>query len=300
MALMTLGGGVAGVFVILIGALVDAVGWRDALRIIAVVIAVTGLIPILNTRSRPRDHPQPMDGLRIIDQPLGGPAAPPDHWGIPVRRAVRSRAFVFLTIALAGGMFGTNAFVALQIPFLVDTADASRAAAGATVALFTLSSIIGRLGFGFLADRYDKRLMLLATMVIIAAGAAFLPLVHNIWQAVPIIVLIAIGFGGAIPVRPALVADYFGTRYFGTMNGLTTTVRTMGAVIGPPVVGIIVDITGAYTLGWVLVAVVVAATVPFLWLARPPEDLIEEYRRDDADDLARAASGTRSSAAPAG
>ena len=279
MALLTLGGGVAGVLVVGVGALVDAVGWRDALRLIAVLLLVTGMLPVFNTRFRPRDHHQPMDGIR---DPLRPADAPPAHidddWGVPIRRAVRSRTFILLTIALAGGMFATNAFIVMQIAFLVDEAGASRAAAGSTVALFTLSSIIGRLGLGLLADRYDKRLMLTLTMVIVTVGVALLPLVHSLWQSYPIIVIIAIGFGGAIPIRPALVADYFGTKHFGTMNGLTTSVRTLGALVGPPAVGAMLDITGSYTMGWLLAAGAVAISVPLLLLTPPPQDLIDEFR----------------------
>ncbi len=46
-------------------------------------------------------------------------------------------------------------------------------------------------------------------------------------------VLIAPGFCGTIPVRPALLTNYFGTRYFGTVNGAMIFVQTLGAFFGP-------------------------------------------------------------------
>ena len=44
--------------------------------------------------------------------------------------------------------------------------------------------------------------------------------------------LIAPGFCGTIPVRPALLTNYFGTRYFGTVNGAMIFVQTLGAFFG--------------------------------------------------------------------
>ena len=66
------------------------------------------------------------------------------------------------------------------------------------------------------------------------------------------------------------MADYYGVRYFGTINGAAAFVMTAGAVIGPWVVGRTVDATGTYTLGWAIAAAVAWLAVPVLLAARPP------------------------------
>jgi MFS family permease len=80
-----------------------------------------------------------------------------------------------------------------------------------------------------------------------------------------------------------VLADYFGTRYFGTVNGVMSLVQTLGAFFGPWLVGALVDSTGAYTAGWLLCALFAALSVPLMLLATPPERLIRTYR-----DVARA------------
>lgn len=274
MALVTVGGGLATLLVPLVSVLVTALGWRAALQVISVVLLVGGVIPILNTRYRPQGHPQPIDGL---PQSEDEEERAVEHWGVPVREAVRSRAFIIVALAFAGSGFATTAFVVLQIPFL-QSEGVSPTAAAFTVTAFGMASIPARMGFALLADRYPKRFVLAAAMLLVAVGVLALPLVHELWQALPIIMLVAVGFGGAVPVRPALVADYFGTRSFGTIHGLTTFVRTLGATIGPLAVGLSFDITGSYTTGWLFSGALILATIPLILLARPPEDLIQRYR----------------------
>jgi len=275
MSVMTLGGGIAGTLVIGVAWLVDLAGWRGALRIIGIVVLLVGLPIGLNVRNRPAGHPQPMDGAPGVEAPGDGDRRR-FEWGIPPRRALRTRAFVLLAIGTAGMGFGTTALVVHQVPFL-ESKGISSGVAGSTVAVFTLTSVIGRLGFGYLADRFDKRLVLATSLALTAIGLPLLALVEELWQAILVLMIIAPGFGGSIPVRPALVADQFGTRYFGTMNGFLVLVMTVGSFFGPLVVGRIVDVTDEYTLGWLAAAGVVALAVPAVLLARRPAALIERY-----------------------
>ena len=129
----------------------------------------------------------------------------------------------------------------------------SKAVAGATVAVFTLTSIVGRLGFGFLADRYPKRLILGASLGLVAVGLPVLALATNLWQALAGIMLIAPGFGGTIPVRPALLADYFGTedlRHRERADGPGHDDRRRDRPVGGRVRRLVENRAGEYDLGW--------------------------------------------------
>jgi MFS family permease len=276
MSIMTTGGGLAGLLVVGVAALVDWFGWRDALRWMAAIVIGMGVPLALLVRNRPAGHAQPMDGLHTVDEAPGSENRG-FSWGVPVRQALRSRSFVYLALANAGFGFGTTAIIVHQVPFL-EAQGVSSTAAGATVAAFALISVVGRLAFGYLGDKYDKRIMLAIAFGITAFGMVPFAFVTELWQAAIVLAIIAPGFGGAIPVRPALVADNFGTLYFGTLNGLLFTAMTFGSFFGPLLVGILVDVTGEYTMGWLVSAGVTALAIPCALAARQPTALIERYR----------------------
>jgi MFS family permease len=276
MSIMTLGGGLGGVLVVGVAWLVDAFGWRWALRVLALVMVTLGMAGAVNVRARPAGHRQPIDGIAALDWRQGDVDIA--DWGVPVRAVMRSPAFMLLSLAFILNSFGTTAIVVHQIPYLERSIGLSKAVAGSTVALFTLTSIVGRLGFGFLADRYSKLRMMALSMGLVVVGLAVLALADNLWQAMFAIVLIAPGFGGTIPVRPAILADYFGTKSFGTLNGIMSLAQTTGGAVGPWIVGVIVDRTGTYDLGWWISAGVTALAIPAVLAAGPPHELLARYR----------------------
>ena len=139
----------------------------------------------------------------------------------------------------------------------------SKSIAGSTIAIFTTFSIVGRFGFGWMADKTSKQFMLLIAIILLASGLIILGFSQNFWMALLGIIVAAPGFGGTIPLAPSMTADYFGTKNFGTINGLLRFVSTTGSATGPWVVGKLVDINGDYIIGWfVSAAVVLVLGVP--------------------------------------
>jgi MFS family permease len=283
LSFMTVGGGISGLFVVVIAWLVEQLGWRDALRVMGLLIVLVGSFVALNVRSRPAEHHQPMDG---IPDELGADGRPvrwqSNIWGVPTRTAIRSRAFLMIALGQAGLSFTTTAIMVHMIPFLEDTG-VSKGAAASALTIFAVTTLVGRLGFGYLGDRYDKRILLAIGVAIVAVGAPMLAFADSLLAAILVLVFIAPGFGGVIPVRPALLADYFGTKYFGTINGMNQLVVTLGSFFGPWAVGLLVDRTGGYGAGWVLCGAIAALAVPLMLLATPPRGLLERYGKDSSE-----------------
>ena len=274
LSVLTLGGATAGMLTVGAGWLVDELGWRVALRVMVVAVVAIGAVAALDVRSRPDDHPQPMDG---IGAPLAPGVTPMPRWGIPVGEALRTRAFLFLTVAVLANGFGWTAVLVHQVPFL-ESLGASTTTAAAFVSVFAVATISGRLGFGYLADLFDKRYVYAAALAALAVGVLGLGLARTHQQGLVALLLVAPGFGGVMPVRPALIADFFGTAHFGVISGVSEMTMTIGAFLGPLVVGLAVDETGEYAVGWLLAAAALTVGIPAILAARPPTEILAHHR----------------------
>ncbi len=273
--LVILGPGFAGLFVAAVGALVDGLGWRAALRLLCAIFIVVAVFAALQVRSRPRDHPQPLDGLPDVDGGEQSVAAGAE-WGMPLRAAWRTRAFLLTSFGQGATFFASTAVIVHQIPYL-ESLGIAPAVAAASVAAFTLGSIGGRVGFALIADRYEKRFLLAIAGAVVVAGMPLLAAAEGLIQASVAVGIVGAGVGGTLPTRPALLADYFGTRHFGAILGLGMTLLTLGAVVSPWMVGWLVDRTGEYTLGWIACGLVATLAIPLMLFASPPD--VRPYRR---------------------
>jgi MFS family permease len=277
LSFMTVGGGISGLFVVFIAWLVETVGWRDGLRVMGLMIVIVGSFVAINVRSRPANHPQPMDGIPEEVDAEGRTIARIDNtWGAPAMQACRTRAFLMIALGQAALSFSTTALMVHTIPFMEDNG-VSKSAAASAITIFAVTTLVGRLGFGWLGDRYDKRFLLAIGVGIVALGMPMLAFVHSYWTGILVLAFIAPGFGGVIPLRPALLVDYFGTRHFGTINGMNMLIVTLGSFFGPWAVGLLVDSSGEYTSGWLLCGAIAALAVPAMLAASPPRGLVERY-----------------------
>ena len=201
LALMSIGGSLAGVLVVLIALLVEALGWRGSLRVLAGAYFAVSAFCASNVRSRPPSHPQPLDG---IAHGVGSEAAAADEGGMTARQALRTRAFWLLAVGQAASFFSIVSVILLTIPYL-ESLGYSKGVASTGLAVYTLSSVVGRVGFGFLADRSDKRRMLAAGTALAAAGTVLLaaagPAGSSLAVAMAGLLILGPGFGGIIPVR---------------------------------------------------------------------------------------------------
>jgi MFS family permease len=132
-------------------------------------------------------------------------------------------------------------------------------------------SIVGRLSFGLLADRWPPILLMAISLLLAAVGPAVLELfflrlrlheVELLWlYAIPF----GIGSGGNFVTLPVLVGRCLGELHFSRIMGLLMTGSAVGAIVGIPLSGWVFDRTGSYE--WVLIACLVALLLATLLTA---------------------------------
>ncbi len=162
LAVMTVGAGASGVMVLVLAALIAAVGWRDALVIMAIVQLAICLPLAMSVRNRPEEMGLLVDGVPFAPRADGTAAPVPAAEGLTAREALRTGTFWKMSIAAGLTNVGVLAIVVHQIPFFTASAGLSEGLAAASVTAMTLLSLVGRLGFGHLADSVDKRYVMAA------------------------------------------------------------------------------------------------------------------------------------------
>src|SRR5258705_2607566 len=169
------------VFLPLLAHLTDRFGWRIALGLICVVLAVSASAVLLLMRDRPSDL-----GLRPFGdtgtEPL--PAPPPNTAPImaaalgTLRDASKTRVFwiLFATFFICGA--STNGLVQVHlIPMCADFGIPQVQAAGLLAAMGVFD-FVGTIMSGWLSDRYDNRWLLFWYYGLRGVSLPFLPFTH--------------------------------------------------------------------------------------------------------------------------
>jgi MFS family permease len=275
------GFGVSGLLVPLVSLAVMQLGWRETLTLIALISWIIGIPLSLIMRHKPAPYGYLPDGEtkspsdRLTNSSLKAAVSNgnlPIADGLTAMEALKTRAFWLLSSVFFFQQIGTTAIIVHIVPYLESIRIPSSFAAMVVTGL-TLCSLIGRVFFGFLGDFKDKRYLITITMVLQVVGIFILSAVdaNKLWLLVLFLIIYGLGYGGPIPLRPALQADYFGTKGFGTILGLMSLVTMVAGLVSPVVAGRIFDSTGSYKTAWDIFALITLPAVPLILLATPPK-----------------------------
>jgi len=281
---MYVGFGASGILVPLLALSIGQFGWRTSLVMVGIVAWLVGLPLSSLMRHRPQQYgylpdgetrlsmyePTSMPGLHssseIVEPDLNFPTT-----DFTTREALRTRAFWLLSFVFFFQHIGTSAVMVHIVPYL-ESVELPTAIAAIAVTGMTLASLIGRLGFGILGDFTSKRYLIAIALTLQAIGIFIFSFIdmNRAWLLVPFLLTYGPGYGGPIPLRPALQGDYFGTRSFGTIMGLMMVISMLGGLVSPVIAGWIFDVTGSYRLAWQIFALTTVPAIPLMLLVRPP------------------------------
>jgi MFS family permease len=180
------------------------------------------------------------------------------------------RAFWLIGIASFFQMAAMSAVTVHIMPYLTSLG-VERARAGMIAMLVPLLSLAVRIPFGLLADKFPKKYVMSFTIGILSVGLFLFRLADGSSFGLMLLFAITIGFGmgGFMPLRPPIIREYFGTKNFGTIFGLTSVFITIGVVVSPPLVGWVFDTLGVYDPAWLVLGFLALAGA-IIMLTIPP------------------------------
>ena len=226
----------------LAAALIADVGWRQTF----VVFGVAG--PLLLVACA-LVVPRPPEA--VGDAPLA------------VRDLVRTGSFRSLWVSTV------FASLALFVPFVflptfAVTVGASPVAGAALVGVIGMTSVLGRIALGGLADRLGRIRTYQGCFAVLAVSFPLWFAAGSYGMLLAFAIILGIGYGGWIALQPAVVAEIFGLRGLGGVVGLVYTAGAVGALLGPPAAGLLIDATGEYR--WAIAGAGLCALGSFLAL----------------------------------
>ncbi len=265
------GFGLCGIMSPVLVYLIDTYTWRTTLLILGPAILVLGLPLSLLIRHRPEPYGLRPDGDKedpatVTTTPTpNGKMVNSGEDGLTWRECLATRTFWLMTLFTFFSGFAQSTINVLNISHLVNVG-IPRDTAGWAVTGITASSLIGRLGFAWLGDRYSKKKLIILAAAMEAAGLFIFAYISAPWMIIPFLLLYGPGFGAPIPLMQAVQADCFGTRDFASLRGLLSFGWTIPGLIAPYLAGWLCDLQGNYRLAFLIYAIISVFAVPTMML----------------------------------
>lgn len=286
------GVGVGGAFTIPLAWLMTHYGWRSTAVGAGLLFLTTGIPLALVMRRRPelygmrpdgdpadeeseRESPgadahgsvalAERDGLMRVDVKKA-----PAEVNFTPRQALATSAFWLFSLVYAVRYMIASGVGLHEIPALEHMGYSPEAAA-LILGLTTILSIPGRLGFGWLADRYDKRYIMGICLVMQLVGLTALAYASDLVLVVVFLIVYSPAYGGSVPLLPAVWGEYFGRASFATITGLSQIVTMWGTVQGPLIAAYAFDVTGSYQFAFQFFAGMNLVGIALLFFVRRPQ-----------------------------
>jgi MFS family permease len=187
------------------------------------------------------------------------------------REALRTSAFWLISLGHACSLLVVSAVNVHAITHMKEGLGYSLAQATLVITLVTVGQFFGVMLGWVIGEKFDKRLVSAACMLMHAAGLLMLT-----YATGPVILVISALVHGTAwglrgPFMQAIRADYFGRRSIGMIMGLSTLITVFGNIGGPILAGAFADWNGNYRAGFTVLAVLAGLGSLFFLLAKPPK-----------------------------
>jgi MFS family permease len=272
LSILITGNGIGGaVFVPLIAFLIVTFGWRWAITIIGIS---TFLIP-LPLSFFMRSTPEKM-GLVPDGEPLTAASSMDsdetetllEETDFTVLEALRTRAFWIYVGSMVLRSCILSSIVVHQIPHLTDIGIPYQQASS-VLGLMVLMSVPGRFVFGWLGDRFDKRMLLFLLCLQQGLGLLIFVNARTIELLYLFVLVYGLSYGGVIPLTIALRADLFGRKNYATIAGVSQFFSMFGTVAAPVLAGLLYDKTQSYALAfYIFIVLIILSGVLFMLLPK--------------------------------
>ncbi len=230
---------------------IGRVGWRTTALGAGVAILLIGL-PLCPLIRRPSGE------LSAGDRRDTGPG---------VAAAVRMSSFWVVLVVIAISSAITQGVYAHQIRAML-TFGIPAAVAGLAAGSTGVIGLAGRYGFGVAVERVGSRYLFAAAQVLQGAGTLALAAAGDAFSPWWFVALFGTGQSAIFLLSPTIQREFFGTRDFGTIQGLLLGPSLILSAVGPLAIGVTVDTYQTYRPALVAGGIMAVGLAGLILLAR--------------------------------
>ena len=254
-------------------ALASSWNWQFSLALVGVTILISTAITSI--------------GYRDFEGSLRS-APGLQHYTRHIRLVLGRSEILFLTTTSILLIIVQTAFVSYLVLFLTEGLTKTVTLAGLYLTVAHLGGACGRIGWGYVSDRWmggDRRIVL-GAIALVSAGAIFaldlLPAQAPPWVLVLVVLLFGVSGLGWAGLHLTSNAEKVDGRLVGTATSVSISLVLLGVITGPLIFGYLVDLTQSYSAAWQAMALIATvASVPLLFITprgRPARLLMDKNK----------------------
>lgn len=251
----------------IVGELITRYEWRKTMLILAIAVPVIIVaISLKFVVSRPEDLGQLPDG----EPPQAEPE--PDEAFLEPSRNFVGRAEFWLIALGTGLLLGSDQALLISLVPYGEERGFTVVEASWLFSVMTTSAIAGKLFVGWLAERWDKRLLFALVCLSNIAFLVAVLMAPSYQQLVVVVAFVGLAIGGVYPVWTTLVAQYFGRKDFAKVIGAMNLITVPLMLISITIAGRTHDMTGDYNLAFkIFIPQVILAALVVLLIRKKKE-----------------------------
>jgi sugar phosphate permease len=255
---------------------IDSFGWRQAIFIIGIGVLVFPLPLSFLLRKKTekyKDLPNNEKSRLSFDEILSKEEE--EGGGIrnfETKEAMSDLVFWIIAVAFFCQVLGLSGVITHIMPFF-SSIGFERGTSAFIAGALPLATVLGRVGFGWLMDRVDKRGLAIISFTLNSLGLLILAFItpEQTLLIVLFIIIYGVGWGGSVVLLAGLLNSYFGIKKLSTIIGFCGVITMIGFITGAPLTGWIFDKWGNYQPAWLVLAGILGiATFFFAGLRNPP------------------------------
>ncbi len=229
-------------------------GWHQALMLLGIFMVAVSFPMAWMVKENPEARP---------DENLQKETTP------PLGKIVKGWPFYLLLIGSMcsiGAVAGTSQNLKLFFSFDLEY---SQGQSANIFSLVLFSSMIGRVGMGWLADKFPKKYVMILIYALVAGSIPLLYVASSPGVIYLFAFIFGMGLGGDYMIIPLMAAELFGVKTMGRVMGLILTADGIAEAFAPMFVGWLRDQSGSYATGFA--ALIILAVIGIVAVALLPK-----------------------------